>query len=516
MEVFMYAMTYSLVQDGFDVREVEVECHLSSGLPSFKISGLPCTAVKESRERVRAAIKSSGYKFPRRRITINLAPANLPKFGTHLDLAMAISLLKASGQINSNFAKNHYALGELNLKGQFKSNPQCYNLILGALQQNSLNQFVFPNCLSTQLSNIPIPAILLDNLACLRNQSHQEHMSMQTELHICSNDIDLDIFSDLIGQYSARRALQISLAGHHHLLLVGPPGCGKSLIADKLKFLPNLLDKNEHWQSKRLFYMSNYESEPNLTGIPVRSPHHSASAKGIIGGGRPISPGEVSLSHRGYLILDELPEFKRNVLESLRQIMQNYKVHISHGFDKTCLPAVNTVLAAMNPCPCGYYNSSMPGAICRCLPQQIHNYQSRISGPLLDRFSMSINLEVDDNTHLKSEYPVNFNDYWKSILEARKIQRERYIHKENCNPAFKTYFNGQVSEQDFQQFTGILPGKFTKPKNLHISNRKHSQLLRIAQTIADLEDSHVMQEHFDEAIYLQQFVQYSPRIVRGI
>ena len=356
-----------------------------------------------------------------------MAPANLPKYGTHLDLAIAISVLKASRQIESNFAKDHFVIGELNLRGQFKSNSQYYNLILGALQQNSLNQFVLPDFISTQLSDIPISAILLSKLSNLANRSYQDHISQHNVSELNSNDIDLDIFSDVIGQYSARRALQISLAGNHHLLMIGPPGCGKSLIADKLKFLPNFLNKKEFWQSKRLFYMSNNINELNTTGIPVRSPHHSASLKGIIGGGRPITPGEVSLSHRGYLILDELPEFKRNVLESLRQIMQNYKVHISHGFDKSTLPAVNTILATMNPCPCGYYSSNMPGAICRCLPQQIHSYQSRISGPLLDRFSMSINLEVDDNAYLKKESSIHISNYWKSVLKARDIQKSGMI-----------------------------------------------------------------------------------------
>ncbi|MEE2924863.1 MAG: ATP-binding protein, partial [bacterium] len=444
-----------------------------------------------------------------RRITINLAPANLPKYGTHLDLAMAISLLKASGQIKTNFAKNHYALGELSLMGQFKFSPQCFNLILGALQQNSLNKFIFPYSLSIKMTDVSVSAILLKNLACLKNINYQKHSSKRNDEQIFSKDIDLDIFSDIIGQYSARRALQISLAGHHHLLLVGPPGCGKSLIADKLKLLPNLLDKQESWQSKRLFHMTNYETEINSAGIPVRCPHHSASIKGILGGGRPIMPGEVSLSHRGYLILDELPEFKRNVLESLRQIMQNYKVHLSHGFEKSIFPAVSTVLATMNPCPCGYYNSSISGAICRCTPQQIHNYQSRISGPLLDRFGMSISLQLDDNFHLRKECPFNLKEYWESILKARKLQINRYEKNYNSNTTFSTYFNGQISEQDFQKFSGILPGKFKKLSSLKISNRKHSQLLRIAQTIADLEESHVTQEHFDEAIYLQQFVQFS-------
>ena len=509
----MYAMTYSLIQDGFDVRQVEVECHLSSGLPSFKISGLPSTAVRESRERVRAAIKSSGFEFPRRRITMNLAPAHLPKYGTHMDLAMAVSLLKASGQIGSDFSKDSYVLGELNLQGQFNSSSQCFNLILGALHQNLKNRFVIPVALSSQLTDISISAILLQQLACLKKTEYPKHIYQKNDHRIKSEINALDLFSDIIGQYSALRALQISLAGHHHLLLVGPPGCGKSLIAEKLKNLPNILDKNEYWQSKRLFSMSSLQNQLGVKELPVRCPHHSASAKGIIGGGRPIIPGEVSLSHRGYLILDELPEFKRDVLESLRQIMQSHRVHLSHGFERPTLPAVTTVLATMNPCPCGYYNSEVAGTSCRCLPQQIHNYQSRVSGPLLDRFSISVSLQIDDGVKDQSSL-IDHKESWPSIIRARSIQKSRYKQDLNPNTTFATYFNGQVAEDKFQKITGLRPGRFSKPYSLKISNRKHSQLLRIAQTIADLEDSHVKQEHFDEALYLQQFIQSPLRSIK--
>tara|TARA_Y100000589_G_scaffold154743_1_gene147331 strand:- start:11121 stop:12662 length:1542 start_codon:yes stop_codon:yes gene_type:complete len=509
----MYAVSRSLIQNGFDVRRVDVECHLSSGLPSFKISGLPSTAIKESRERVRAAIKNSGFEFPRRRITVNLAPANLPKYGTHLDLAIAISILKASKQIRIDFATDFYVLGELNLQGRLSSSAQCLNLVLGCMQQNSLSKFIIPSDLSSQISEIDISAIVLKQLVCIKRIKHFNHNHKLSDQRIEPKLKDSDLFSDILNQYSALRALQISLAGHHHLLLVGPPGCGKSLIADKLRNLPKLLDENESWQSKRLFSMSSQLNKASDKELPVRCPHHSASTKGIIGGGRPIIPGEVSLSHRGYLILDELPEFKREVLESLRQVMQSHSVNLSHGFEKATLPAVTTILANMNPCPCGYYNSNFAGSVCRCLPQQVHNYQSRISGPLLDRFNMSICMEVDDS--IKNQPAVsNLKDYWSAVFRARSVQKLRYKKNLKSSTAFTTYFNGQVAENDFQKITGLRPGRFSKPYNLMISNRKHSQLLRIAQTIADLNDSHVIQEHFDEALYLQQYTQNDVRSSR--
>lgn len=500
----MYAITPTLIQCGFDVQRVEVECHLSTGLPSFQISGLPSTAVKEARDRVRSAIKICGFEFPRRRITINLAPAHIPKVGTHLDLAMAMSLLKASGQIKANFAQDHLVLGELNLHGNFNYSSNLFAIIVAAVQEKRDTKFLIPAILSNELEQIPVKATLLETLACLKKNNHRRHIHSLNPHELMDDTANPDIFSDLSGQYSAQRALQISLAGHHHLLLVGPPGCGKSFIADKLRDLPRLLTSDEHWESKRLFCMCGLDHHFQDYKIPVRSPHHSASLKGIVGGGRPIFPGEVSLAHRGFLILDELPEFRRNVLESLRQIMQGFNVHLSHGYERTILPAVNTVLGTMNPCPCGYFNSPVFGTVCRCLPQQIQLYQSRISGPLLDRFSMSICMQIEDRSSQKIT-SIGQQYSWSDVARARMLQNQRYANDGAKKSAFSTYFNGQVSEAIFQHSTGLKPGIFRKPKNLGLSNRKHSQLLRIAQTIADMQDTPVRQEHFDEALFLQQF-----------
>lgn len=500
----MYAVTSTLIQCGFDIHKIEVECHLSSGLPSFQISGLPGTAIKEARDRVRSALKISGFDFPRRRITINLAPAHIPKIGTHLDLAIAMSILKASNQIDAKFAHEHIVLGELNLQGKFKFSTSLLSIILAAAHQECNYQFLIPAALSDMLSDIPIQAILLHNLTCLSKRNHFKHKSKLNTVTQIKPDVNSNLFSDVIGQYSARRALQICLAGNHHLLLVGPPGCGKSFIAEKLKEIPQSLSTKENWQSKRLYYMSGLDCQFINNHAPVRSPHHSASLKGIVGGGRPIYPGEVSLAHRGFLILDELPEFRRNVLESLRQIMQSYKVHLSHGFERTLLPAVNTVLGTMNPCPCGYYNSQLNFAACKCLPQQVQLYQSRVSGPLLDRFAMSIWMHLEDE-HSKRFDLLGIDNFWSSISLARTIQLERYAATFDKKSEFSTYFNGQVSEDIFQKCTGLKPGVFIKPEKLIISNRKHSQLLRIAQTIADMQDTPVKQEHFEEALFLQQF-----------
>ena len=500
----MYAVTSTLIQCGFELRKIEVECHLSSGLPSFQISGLPGTAIKEARDRVRSALKISGFDFPRRRITVNLAPAHIPKIGTHLDLAIAMSILKASNQIQSTFAPEHIVLGELNLQGSFKFSTTLLSIILAAAHQEYNYKFLIPAELSEQLSDIPIQATLLQNLKCLSKHHHKTHKPKINSDNKIQTTINSNIFSDVIGQYSARRALQICLAGNHHLLFVGPPGCGKSFIADKLKDIPQKLSIKESWQSKRLYYMSGLESQFSNKRLPVRSPHHSASLKGIVGGGRPIYPGEVSLAHRGFLILDELPEFRRNVLESLRQIMQSYKVHISHGFERALIPAVNTVLGTMNPCPCGYYDSQLHFATCKCLPQQVQLYQSRVSGPLLDRFAMSICMHLEDE-HSKRLDLIGIDNFWSNIALARTIQLERYATSFDQKSVFSKYFNGQVTEDIFQKFTGLKPGVFKKPEKLIISNRKHSQLLRIAQTIADMQDTPVTQDHFEEALFLQQF-----------
>ncbi len=499
----MLARVLSSAVIGIDAYLVEVEVDIARGLPTFTIVGLPEASVKESKERVKSAINNSGYSFPDDRITVNLAPANIKKEGTGFDLPIALGILTAIGIVPKAITAEYLVLGELSLDGRIK--PVNGSLPMALAAKNAgYNGIVVPLENGREASVVSgIDVIPVNTLSGLVEflRGTVRIAPLETDLKaIFDQDLEAEVdFSEVMGQEHVKRALEVAAAGGHNLLMIGPPGSGKTMLARRLSTILPPLTFDEAIETTKIFSVLGLlnADQALITRRPFRSPHHTISDAGLIGGGHIPRPGEVSLAHNGVLFLDELPEFKKNVLEVLRQPLEDLKVTIARAALSITYPSSFMLLAAMNPCPCGYLSD--PKHQCSCSFQQIHRYRTRISGPLLDRIDIHVEVPAVPYRDLAALQSAESSAAIRErIGVARAAQTDRFKRlKPRCN--------AQMGSRHIKRFCcididsqGLLETAIDK---LGLSARAYSRILKIARSIADLagcEDIAV--EHVSEAI----------------
>lgn len=498
----MIVKTISSSIIGIDSYPVDVEVDVSSGLPQFSTVGLPDTAVRESKDRIKAAIKNSGYGFPRHRVTVNLAPANIKKEGTSFDLPIACGILAAEGIIKCEKLLGYMLIGELSLDGGIKLVHGALSAALRA-KLTGLKGIILPRKNASEAAMVEgIDVIAVDYLhdAVEFLNGIREIPSTKVnaaELYSKSLSYPFD-FDEVSGQDQAKRSLEVAAAGGHNIIMIGPPGSGKTMLAQRfLTILPNLSFEEAIETTKVYSVAGLLDKGTSLMGArPFRAPHHSISDAGLVGGGHMPKPGEISLAHNGVLFLDELPEFKRHVLEVLRQPMEDGNVTIARASVTIVYPARFMLVAAMNPCPCGY--STDHKRECRCTQAQIRLYRTKISGPLLDRIDIHIEVPSvrykDLTTKTKGEKSENIKE---RIMRTKRIQKQRFASETSCN-ALMT--NKQIKE--FCQLDGdsrrLIEMAMDK---LGLSARAYTKILKVARTIADLEgEEDIRSYHVSEAI----------------